>query len=66
MAWLGRGRPGWASRLSQGAKLAAGSRAVYRHALTNALLPRLVWRLEAQIRGNLTSRTSCTRRPAST
>ncbi len=46
--WLGR------LTMSQTAKLAAGSEAVYRHALTNALLPRMVWRLEAQIRGNLT------------
>ncbi|WP_254070313.1 type VI secretion system membrane subunit TssM [Acidisphaera sp. L21] len=39
--------------LAQSAKLGAGSRAVYRHALANALLPRMVWRLEAQIRGNI-------------
>ncbi|HSU03988.1 MAG TPA: type VI secretion system membrane subunit TssM, partial [Acetobacteraceae bacterium] len=39
--------------LSQQAKLAASSRAVYRHALEWALLPRLIWRLEAQLRGNL-------------
>ena len=30
------------------------SRAVYRHALEYALFPRLVWRVEAQMRGNLT------------
>ena len=49
---------GWVSRglgLSQDAKLGAGARAVYRHALSNALLPRMVWRLESQMRGNLAS-----------
>lgn len=40
--------------LSQSAKLRAGAEAVYRHALGYALLPRLIWRLEAQIRGNFT------------
>ncbi|HYZ64729.1 MAG TPA: type VI secretion system membrane subunit TssM, partial [Acetobacteraceae bacterium] len=40
--------------LSQEAKLAAAGKAVYRHGLEYALLPRLVWRLETQIRGNLT------------
>jgi type VI secretion system protein ImpL len=40
--------------LSQGAKLRAGADAVYRHALGYALLPRLVWRLEAQMRGYFT------------
>ena len=38
--------------LSQDAKLRAGADAVYRHALGHALLPRLIWRLEAQIHGN--------------
>ncbi len=42
--WLG---------LSQDGKLAAGQRELYRHALTYALFPRLIWRLEAQMRGNL-------------
>jgi type VI secretion system protein ImpL len=37
--------------LSQGPKLRAGAEAVYRHALGYALLPRLVWRLEGQMRG---------------
>jgi type VI secretion system protein ImpL len=37
--------------LSQHAKLAAGARAVYRHALERVLLPRLIWRLEAQMHG---------------
>lgn len=40
--------------LSQTAKLRAGADAVYRHALGYALLPRLIWRLEAQMRGNFT------------
>jgi type VI secretion system protein ImpL len=39
--------------LDQADKLAAGARLVYRHALERALLPRLLWRLEAQMRGNL-------------
>jgi type VI secretion system protein ImpL len=44
--WL----PSW---LSQREKLDASARAVYRHALQWALLPRLMWRLETQLRGNL-------------
>ena len=40
--------------LSQGPKLRAGAAAVYRHALGYALLPRLVWRLEGQMRGFFT------------
>ncbi len=39
--------------LSQSAKIGAASRAVYRQALERVLLPRLIWRLEGQIRGNL-------------
>lgn len=39
--------------LSQNAKLSAAASGVYRHALERALLPRLIWRLEAQMRGNL-------------
>jgi type VI secretion system protein ImpL len=39
--------------LSQKAKLSAAADTVYRHGLQYALLPRLLWRLEAQIRGNL-------------
>jgi type VI secretion system protein ImpL len=39
--------------LSQDAELAVGARAVYRHALERVLLPRLLWRLEAQMHGNL-------------
>lgn len=37
--------------LSQHAKLASGARTVYRHALERVLLPRLIWRLEAQMHG---------------
>jgi type VI secretion system protein ImpL len=39
--------------LSQTDKLATGAKGLYRHALERVLLPRLIWRLEAQIRGNL-------------
>ncbi len=45
--------PWWKLGLSQEAKLAAAAHEVYRHALQRALLPRLVWRLEAQLRGNM-------------
>ncbi|HUB43871.1 MAG TPA: type VI secretion system membrane subunit TssM [Acetobacteraceae bacterium] len=45
--------PWWTLGLSQSDKLAASARAVYRHALENALLPRLIWRLEAQLRGSM-------------
>jgi len=45
-AWTGFG-------LSQRRKLTAATAAVYRNALHNILLPRLIWRLEAQMRGNL-------------
>jgi type VI secretion system protein ImpL len=45
--------PWWKLGLSQEAKLAAATHEVYRHALERALLPRLVWRLEAQLRGNM-------------
>ena len=37
--------------LSQHSKLSAGARGVYRHALERVLLPRLIWRLEAQMHG---------------
>ena len=37
--------------LSQRGKLHAASMLVYRHALERVLLPRLIWRLEAQMRG---------------
>ncbi len=45
--------PWWKLGLSQAAKLAAATHEVYRHALERALLPRLMWRLEAQLRGNM-------------
>ncbi len=38
---------------SQSAKLRTAAETVYRHALGYALLPRLIWRLETQMRGNL-------------
>jgi len=44
LSWIGFG-------LSQTAKMAQGARAVYRNALQYALLPRLIWRLESQMRG---------------
>ncbi|MBV9654290.1 MAG: type VI secretion system membrane subunit TssM [Acetobacteraceae bacterium] len=51
----GAGQPdqsaGPALGLSQDAKLATAAREVYRHALDYALLPRLIWRLEAEMRG---------------
>ncbi len=47
--------PEWLSGLGlwQGAKLTAGERAVYHDGIANGLLPHLVWRLEAQMRGSL-------------
>jgi type VI secretion system protein ImpL len=51
---VGEGNSGWTSfGLSQDSKLEAAATSVYRHALERALLPRLVWRLEAQMRGNI-------------
>jgi type VI secretion system protein ImpL len=50
----GSDEPSWLpAMLSQRDKLDAAARAVYRHALHYALLPRLIWRLETQLRGNL-------------
>jgi type VI secretion system protein ImpL len=50
----GADEPTWLpAALSQRDKLDASARAVYRHALDFALLPRLMWRLETQMRGNL-------------
>ncbi len=50
----GNGEPSWLPPLlSQRETLSASARTVYRHALQFALLPRLMWRLEAQLRGNL-------------
>jgi type VI secretion system protein ImpL len=53
---VAKARPGVLASfdLSQGPKLRAGAEAVYRHALGYALLPRLVWRLEGQMRGFFT------------
>jgi type VI secretion system protein ImpL len=47
--------PAWWSGLGlgQNGKLAIGARTVYGHALDRVFLPRLIWRLEAQMRGNL-------------
>ena len=50
----GADEPSWLpAGLSQREKLDASARTVYRHALQWALLPRLMWRLETQLRGNL-------------
>ncbi len=50
----GADEPSWLPAiLSQRDKLDSSARAVYRHALQWALLPRLMWRLETQLRGNL-------------
>ena len=50
----GSSEPPWLpAGLSQHEKLDASARVVYRHALEWALLPRLMWRLETQLRGNL-------------
>jgi type VI secretion system protein ImpL len=50
----GGDEPSWLPPLlSQGEKLDASARVAYRHALEWALLPRLMWRLETQLRGNL-------------
>lgn len=43
------GFAGFHFSLSQDGKLAAGARSIYRHAAERVLLPRLVWRLEAQM-----------------
>ena len=44
----------WSFGLSQDGEAGGRRHArVYRHALDNALLPRLIWRLEAQMRGRL-------------
>jgi type VI secretion system protein ImpL len=40
---------------SQTTTLRTAADTVYRHALSYALLPRLIWRLETQMRGNLTN-----------
>ncbi|HVZ09628.1 type VI secretion system membrane subunit TssM [Rhodopila sp.] len=43
----------WTFGLSQDAKLTAAARTVYGHALQRVLLPRLLWRLETQMRGRM-------------
>jgi type VI secretion system protein ImpL len=43
--------------LGQQAKLGVAARTVYRHAVERVLLPRMVWRLESQMRGNITQPT---------
>ena len=47
----------WFPGLSQTGKLEAASRIVYRHALENVLLPRLIARLESQMRQNFNQPT---------
>lgn len=47
-----RAEPGGGLGLSQAAQLEVGAEAAYRRALDRALLPRLLARLESQIRGN--------------
>ncbi len=42
----------WFPGLSQIGKLRAGAGETYRHALDNILLPRLIWRLEQQVRAS--------------
>ena len=49
----GRATRAFGLGLSQYDKLGRAARTVYRHALERVLLPRLIWRMEAQIRGNL-------------
>ncbi len=44
---------GWNFGLDQSEKLSLAAQTVYRHALERVLLPRIVWRLESQIRGNI-------------
>jgi type VI secretion system protein ImpL len=50
----GKSQAGWLTAipgLSQSEKLTQSDRLIYRNALQRILLPRLVWRLEAQMRG---------------
>ena len=44
----------WFPGLSQTSKLGAGADQIYSNALSNILLPRLLWRLEAQMRAKMT------------
>ncbi len=49
-------RQGWLvdlPGLSQASKLAASDQAIYRHVLERVLLPRLVWRIEQQMRAGI-------------
>ena len=49
-----RGEPeGWSFGLGQAEKLSLAAMTVYRHVLERVLLPRIIWRLESQIRGNI-------------
>ena len=43
----------WDFGLGQSEKLSLAALTVYRHALERVLLPRIIWRLESQIRGNI-------------
>jgi type VI secretion system protein ImpL len=57
-AGLPHGKDAWGAQLfglSQGAKLAQSDRLVYRHALERIFLPRLIWRLEQQMRSRFDS-----------
>jgi type VI secretion system protein ImpL len=48
------GRSGfWHGLFSQEEKLAVGARTIYRNALQRALLPRLLWQLESEMRANM-------------
>ena len=44
----------WFPGLSQTGKLGTGADQIYCHALNNILLPRLLWRLEGQMRAKIT------------
>ncbi len=49
----GEDAPAGGLGLSQAGKYGAGARGIYHHALERVLLPRLIWRLENQMRTNL-------------
>ncbi len=49
----GEDTPGAGMGLSQAKKYSVGTRLLYHHALERILLPRLIWRLENQMRANL-------------
>ena len=44
---------GWSFGFDQTKKLSLAANTVYRRALERVLLPRMIWRLESQIRGNI-------------